>query len=162
MEEETKGNNATFTFKHEHKEKFAHARKEAILDYAYALGEYAVVALNQTSNAMILTGPLALGIDKLISQNPDTFKAKSLENLITNQMHDFINNVLTNDNDAILAMEKMRRFKIICDKNKFDIKNNTEGGKILFNESTKVIRGQWRGNIVKVPLEVLKKNSEKP
>jgi hypothetical protein len=162
FEEEIQGNNATFSFKHEHKEKFVHARKEAILDYAYALGEYAFVALNQTSNAMILTGPLALGIDRVISENPDTFKVKSLEKLITNQMHDFINNVLTNDNDAILAMEKMRRFKIICDKNKFNIKNNTEGGKILFNKSTKVIRGQWRGNIVKVPLDVLKKNSEKP
>ena len=154
------GNKKEFSLKREYTglngEKFKKARNKAIEQYAFTIGELALSSLNRGENALIVTGPLALAINDYIQKNPEDFDKKgSLGELIEFKMLDFAENIL-HDGHSINAMKKYRRYRVICDKNKFNIGDNTEGSKILLNEKTEIIRGMWSGNTIKIPIDVLK------
>lgn len=155
------GNKKEFRLKEEYagskNERFRTARTKTIEQYAYIMGELAFTSLNRGENALIVAGPLAFGINDVIKNNPQDFNGRdSLSGLIEDKMIDFSKNIV-HDEESTKEMKDCRRYRIICDKEKFDINDNTEGAKSLLNPDTEIIRGIWSGNTVKLNLDAIKK-----
>lgn len=145
------------SLKGKYAKKFKEARNKTIEQYAYIMGELAFTSLNRGENALIVAGPLAFGINYVIKANPQDFNGKdSLSSLIEDKMDDFAKNIV-HDGESTKEMKDCRRYRIICDKEKFNINDNTEGASALLSPGTEIIRGLWSGNTVKIPLNVLKK-----
>lgn len=131
--------------------KFKEARKQAIDEYADAVAQHAISKINEGANILVLTGPLALGLNKTIRENPKEFGQNSLKGLIIQKIDNYIGSDLT-----CQKLRDAHKFDIVCSD---DIKlaNNTTGGNILLDDKTRII--QRRGEWIILPISELKEEA---
>ena len=129
--------------KKEYSEKFEHARYNAINKYAHALARLAVIKQNEGSNGLIITGPLAMALDRSCHNNYQT----SLENWVMDKIEESYNTY------ELGKMKGAYEFKVICSDD-FAIKDNTAGAKLAHN--AKFI-GKQRFNWLEVDLKEMSK-----
>lgn len=127
---------------------FYHASKESIDKYATALALHVVTKINSGANLVILSGPLAMGLNKAIQKNPRIFEASGLRELILKK----VEKRLGKDNTA-KSLRNSHEFDIVCDKD-LSVDNNTFGGSLLLAGKTKTFarKGEW----ITVSIETLK------
>ncbi len=149
--------------------KFAAARRAAIAQYADAVAQHAITKINENADVLVLTGPLALGLSNTIQQNKEDFTIDKISDL--KNVHDMDGNSVKNpttlaelvtakidkyiaDDKTCSALRKASGFKVISN-DKFAIKGNTGGGKLLLDDNTIVGNG-W----VQIPLALYDKDEE--
>lgn len=127
---------------------FNEASRYAIHSYANAIAAYAITRINRGANLFVLSGPLAMGLNDSVKQNPEKFEAKGLKELILKYID------LNDDLDEIrINLAKYNKFDIVCDR-ALSVNNNTLGGSLLLSEKIKAFsrRGEW----MRIPIKVLK------
>ncbi len=129
-------------------EKFMNASKYALHSYVNAIAVYAITRINRGANLFVISGPLAMGLNETISQNPKDYEAKNLRELIYKYID--INDDL---DETRINLAKYNKFDIVCDK-AVSVANNTSGGALLLAEKIKAFsrRGEW----MSVPIKILK------
>lgn len=118
------------------------ASKTAVETYIRSLAQLAASKVNEGVNSIILTGPLAKGINKYINDNPELFCNQNLEKLITDETKSFLD-------ETGKTMANLYDFRIISD---IDIKDNTVGGNLLLDGK---FIGDKRGNWFSLPVNAL-------
>lgn len=131
---------------------FYSASKTAINKYATAIALHAVTKINNGANLVILSGPLAMGLNKTIKANPEIFKAEDLRELVLKK----VEKRLGKDNTA-KSLRISHEFDIVCDKD-LSVDNNTFGGSLLLAGKTKTYarKGEW----ITVSIDTLKNPKE--
>ncbi len=115
-----KANNITFEIKPEFIKEFKTARDYSIRKYAHAIARFLPNRLAEGPNGLIITGPFAFGLDECLRKNSQT----TLPDLIKEEFRTFATK-------EYLNIMKKHNFKIICDKAKFGVTDNTDCADIL-------------------------------
>lgn len=111
---------------------FQFARIESINKYATALARFIPMRLVEGVNNLIVTGPFAFAIDDCLKENYHS----SIEKLIHQKFTPY-------NTDEYKAMMATNQFKIICDKTKFAVSNNTDCSETLRFTRTMGERRNW-------------------
>lgn len=144
--------NTTLKVKDSHLPMFKDATAYSIGAYADALARYAITKIDRGANLYVLSGPLAMGLNRSIKADPENFGgAKDMRELILKSISSHIKNDYTPN-----ALKKAYNFDVICDPS-LSVDNNTSGGSLLLSRKTRSKmdvsrRGEW----LDVPIEVLK------
>lgn len=109
------GDNLSFSVKHPYMEKFDIARFESIRNYASAIARYLPQRVALQPNGLIITGPFAFAMDDCLKDVYNTSLPNAIERC-------FVPYSSEEYRDKIEA----NNFKIICDKTKFAVKDNTD------------------------------------
>lgn len=131
--------------------KFKEARKKAIDKYADTVALHAITKINEAANLIILTGPLANGINNAIVKNSSDFEANSLSKLVMKKIDKYVG-----DDNTCNILRKKLNFEIICD-DYFKIDDNTAGAPALRHPKTTISGNDDRADWVTVPISALKK-----
>lgn len=135
------GKTETVTLKVKRNEmyKFNKASEFAVKAYANALTIHAITRINRGANLYILSGPLAMGLNKTIKEKPEIYNAKDLRGLILRLIDKRVGNDVTCN-----ILRKAHGFDVVCDES-MSVDNNTSGGALLLadNTSTFARRGEW-------------------
>lgn len=149
----TEGNGETITLKLRENES-TEANKTRINAMKYALNLYieAVATIgfnkiNESANVLILVGPLALGIERYVRQNPEEFNHKKLQDLIMGR-------ILETQNPSAKNLIIENDFKVICDPS-IKVESGSQGAYPIFDKETEVIGSEVRRNWVRVPIKAL-------
>lgn len=120
---------------------FYSASKNAVNKYATAIALHVVTKINSGANLVILSGPLAMGLNKTVKENPEIYKAKDLRELVLNK----VSKRLGIDHTAE-SLRGSHEFDIVCDES-LSVDNNTFGGSLLLAGKTNTFarRGEWMG-----------------
>ncbi len=134
--------------KPESEDKFNEASKYAVECYADTLALHAITKINGGANLYIISGPLAMGINSRVQEDPKLFGGKGLKDVIFR----FIDERISNDVTCGI-LRKANRFDIICEK-AMSIADNTCGGALLLSDKLKTFarRGEW----LELPIKALK------
>lgn len=143
-----KSESTTLRVKDSYLQRFKEASSFAINAYAYALSRHAISKINRGVNLYVVSGPLALGLDSTIKNDPENYGAEGMADLITK----FIDKRVKNDNTCA-RLRQHHGFEVVCDKS-LSVDNNTSGGALLLSGSVNTFRrrGEWMG----VPINSLK------
>jgi|GEM_PF-5494788 len=133
-------------------ETFRTARKEAIAEYIDTVAQHAITKINEGANLLVLTGPLALGLNKTVASNPEDFGRNTLRELIFDRIDYYIKDDLT-----CQQLRKAHNFDLVCDDS-VKLADNTAGGAALLDDKTRIItrRGEW----IIIPIDALKEESK--
>lgn len=100
--------------------------------------------VNEGVNSVILTGPLAKGVDEAIRKQAALFKNKNLNTLLTEKITSLLDDMGKN-------VAKLYKFNLITN---IEVPSNNVGGSLLLQG--KFIGGKTRGNWLSIPATVLK------
>lgn len=130
---------------------FKDARKYAVEEYADAIAQSAIPKVNAGFNLMILTGPMAIGLDKTIKENQGEFEQPSLSDMVMSKLDSYIGHDYT-----CKKLMEAHNFKVVCD-NEFNIPDNTEGGEEFLKDK----KGTYNNmdELITVPIKELKKSN---
>lgn len=145
-------------------EKFEKSSSLAISAFADNVAQYAISRINRGFNAIFVSGPLAMGLDQKIKEQPVEIKTK---NEIGQEIKANVNNMAeaiwarinarAAIDNTITGYKKITNFEIICDK-RFSVKDNNEAGAIFLSGETKSLLR--RGEVAIFPIDVLKNLSK--
>lgn len=128
-------------------QRFEQASKEAAESFAYALSRHAIAKINQGANLYNISGPLGMGINNRIAENPGLFGgAKNLPELITRM-------IASKNDETCNDLIKSNKFIITCEE-ALNISDNTLGGAIM--AADKNLSFERRGEWVEISMKALK------
>jgi len=140
-------------------ERFERASRAASKSFADAVGQFAISRITRGFNALVVSGPLAMGLDAKLKEKPINIKTKDTAGneirVDVNSMEDAIwarINKYTSTDNTVKLYVKEKNFQIICDKAVSAIDNN-EGGAFFLSGETKTVAK--RGELVTIPKDVL-------
>ncbi|MDD3012446.1 MAG: hypothetical protein PHC34_01940 [Candidatus Gastranaerophilales bacterium] len=144
-------NSTTFQINKYGAKVFKIARTNAIGEYVDTVAQHAIQKINEGANLLVLTGPLALGLNKTVVSNREDFGKDNLRELIFDRIDHYIKDDLT-----CQQLRKAHNFDLVCDDS-VKLADNTAGGAALLDDKTRTItrRGEW----IIIPIDALK---EKP
>lgn len=145
--------NTTLKVKNSHLATFKDATSYSIGAYADTLARHAITKINRGANLYVVSGPLAMGLNRSIKADPQNFgtDVKDMRDLILKSIDSHIKNDYTPN-----ALREANHFDVICDPS-LSVDNNTSGGSLLISKNARkkmdvARRGEW----MDVPLDVLK------
>jgi len=146
---EEKDNNITLELKNDTNslEKHKKARLTAIQKYVDAIAWHTICKITEGANLLILTGPLANGINKTIMDL--TENKMQLKDAIFNKI-----NSLVGDDNTINKLRKEYDFDIVCG-GEFMIENNTTCAKTLLDKSSVLAGSGKRADWISLPIKTL-------
>ena len=121
-------------------QKFKNAQRSAINEYVDAIAQHAITKINEGADLMILTGPLALGLNKTVANDPENFNGRdSLRDLIMDKIDSYVKNDIT-----CTILREEHGFDILC-TDEINLPDNTVAGPILLDDKTSMFarRGEW-------------------
>lgn len=142
----------TLKVKDEYMDKFNEASRYAMESYADAIALHAITRINRGVNLYVLSGPLAMGLNDTIKENPDVYGAKDMRELVFGMIDKRVGDDVTCN-----ILREAHNFDIVCDRS-MSVDNNTSGGSLLLagDISTFARRGEW----MRIPKKVLKTAEE--
>lgn len=144
--------NTTLKVKDSHLTMFKDATAYSIGAYADTLARHAITKIDRGANLYVVSGPLAMGLNRSIKADPENFAgAKDMRELILKSISTHIKGDYTPN-----ALKQVYNFDVICDPS-LSVDNNTSGGSLLLSRKARkkmdvARRGEW----MDVPIEVLK------
>lgn len=145
--------NTTLKVKNSHLALFKEASAYSIGAYADTLARYAITKINRGANLYVLSGPLAMGLDKSIKADPKNFgtDVKDMRDLVLKSIHQYIKK-----DPTPVDLLADNNFDVVCDKS-LSVDNNTSGGSLLLSKKVRkkmdvARRGEW----MDIPISVLK------
>lgn len=156
---ENKGPEIT-TLKVKDLDKFNKASRTAIKAFADTVAQFGISRINRGFNILLVSGPLAMGLDTKLKEEPIKVKSKDASGkqivVTAHNMQEAIwariNKYTATDNTVKLYI-KEKNFEIVCDK-ALSVVDNNEGGAFFLSGETKTLAK--RGEIIVVPKGVLK------
>lgn len=143
--------NITIKVKKINLEKYIEASKHAILSYADTLALHAVSKVNEGANLYVVSGPLAMGLNKSIQDNSSHYGVQGMRELILQLIDEKIGADVTCN-----MLREEYKFDVVCDKS-MSIANNTPGGAILLSKENRPTAITRRGEWVMIQLKSLKR-----
>lgn len=124
---------------------FNKASRTAVRAYAYALALHAITKIDRGANLYVVSGPLAMGLNNTIKDDPEVYGADDMRDLIFKMIDSRVGNDVTCN-----IMREGHDFDIVCDKS-MSVADNTSGGSLLLEDNANLFarRGEW----LKVPTE---------
>jgi len=150
----------TTTLKVKDFKKFEKGSNRAIEAFADNIAQYAISRINRGFNAIFVSGPLAMGLDAKIKEEPIQIstkdeqgkaiktECKNMEEAVWARI-----NARAAEDKTITGYKRISNFKIVCDM-AFSVKNNNEAGAAFLSGETKALLR--RGEVVTFPIDVLK------
>jgi len=113
----------------------------AIHAYADTIADHAITKINRGANLFVLSGPLAMGLNDRIMEDPKLFgdEIKDMRDLVFSKI-----NALVGNDGTCNRLRENNNFNIVCDKS-MSVADNTHGGSLLLAGKTSNFarRGEW-------------------